>query len=65
MQRMKLWMMAAKALVGALAVILLRLKELVVEVHVVLASPPTSLLMPSSTTSRARIQPPAGQTSSS
>ena len=31
-------MMAAKALVGALAVILLRLKELVVEVHVVLAS---------------------------
>ena len=28
-------------------------------------SPPTSLLMPSSTTSRARIQPPAGQTSSS
>ena len=29
---------AVKALVGALAVILLRLKELVVEVHVVLAS---------------------------
>jgi len=32
------WAVAVKALVGALAVILLRLKELVVEVHVVLAS---------------------------
>ena len=32
------WAVAVKTLVGALAVILLRLKELVVEVHVVLAS---------------------------
>ena len=32
------WTVAVKTLVGTLAVILLRLKELVVEVHVVLAS---------------------------
>ena len=32
------WAVAVKTLVGALAVVLLRLKELVVEVHVVLAS---------------------------